>query len=195
MSTEKAAMRKAIRARYPGKSQRDAESARLCAVIAQSDLFRRANVVAGYVPMAREADIMPLLRLTLDLGKMLLLPRVEGGRQMTMRQICDLSALIPGTYGIPEPPESAPILSPDAIDLLLTPLEGIAPDGTRLGKGGGYYDGLLPLKMASRWAAPCRGNGWMTSRAKAGIFRWAPVWTGMRFGTSAAGKIRQNHES
>lgn len=62
MSTEKAVLRKAIRARYPGKSQRDAESARLCAVIAQSDLFRRANVVAGYVPMAREADIIPLLR-------------------------------------------------------------------------------------------------------------------------------------
>ena len=104
MSTEKAAMRKAIRARYPGKSQRDAESVRLCAVIAQSNLFRCANVVAGYVPMAREADIMPLLRLTLDLGKTLLLPRVEGARQMTMRQICDLSALIPGAYGIPEPP-------------------------------------------------------------------------------------------
>lgn len=86
MSTEKAALRKAIRARYPGKSQRDAESARLCAVIAQSNLFRRANVVAGYVPMAREADIMPLLRLTLDLGKTLLLPRVEGARQMTMRK-------------------------------------------------------------------------------------------------------------
>lgn len=77
MSAEKAALRKAIRARYPGKNQRDAESARLCAVIAQSDLFRRANVVAGYVPMAREADIMPLLCLTLDLGKTLLLPRVE----------------------------------------------------------------------------------------------------------------------
>lgn len=57
-----------------------------------------------------------------------------------------MSALIPGAYGIPEPPESAPILSPDAIDLLLTPLEGIAPNGARLGKGGGYYDGLLPLK-------------------------------------------------
>ena len=141
MSTEKAALRKAIRARYPGKSQRDAESARLCAVIAQSDLFRRANVVAGYVPMAREADIMPLLRLTLDLGKTLLLPRVEGARQMTMRQICDLSALIPGAYGIPEPPESAPILLPDAIDLLLTPLEGVAPDGTRLGKEIRYFSG------------------------------------------------------
>ena len=85
MSVEKAALRKAIRVRYPGKNQRDTESARLCAVIAQSDLFRRANVVAGYVPMAREADIMPLLRLTLDLGKTLLLPRVEGARQMTMR--------------------------------------------------------------------------------------------------------------
>ena len=146
MSAEKAALRQAIRARYPGKSQRDAESARLCAAIAQSSLFRRAKVVAGYVPMAREADIMPLLHRTLDLGKTLLLPRVEGARQMTIRQISDLSALISGAYGIPEPPESAPTVSPDAIDLLLTPLEGIAPDGTRLGKGGGYYDALLPLK-------------------------------------------------
>ena len=98
MSAEKAALRKAIRARYPGKNQRDAESARLCAVIAQSDLFRRANVIAGYVPMAREADIMPLLRLTLDLGKTLLLPRVEGARQMTMRQIRDLSAPVSYTH-------------------------------------------------------------------------------------------------
>lgn len=79
MSTEKAAMRKAIRARYPGKSQRDAESVRLCAVIAQSNLFRCANVVAGYVPMAREADIMPLLRLTLDFGQNA--AAAEGGRR------------------------------------------------------------------------------------------------------------------
>lgn len=105
-----------------------------------------------------------------------------------------MSALIPGAYGIPEPPESAPILLPDAIDLLLTPLEGIAPDGTRLGKGGGYYDGLLPLKngIALGCALPWQ---WVDDiRAKAGIFRWAPVWTGRRFGTSAAGRIRQNHE-
>lgn len=175
MNTEKAAMRKAIRARYPGKNQRDAESARLCAVIAQSDLFRRANVVAGYVPMAREADIMPLLRLTLDLGKTLLLPRVEGARQMTMRQICDLSALIPGTYGIPEPPESAPLLSPDAIDLLLTPLEGVARTARGWAKAAATMTGCCRCKTASRWAVPCRGNGWMTSRAKAGIFRWMPV--------------------
>lgn len=146
MSAEKAALRQAIRARYPGKSQRDTESAKLCAVIAQSDLFRCAKVVAGYVPMAREANVLPLLRLVLKSGKTLLLPKVEGARQMTMRQICDLSALIPGAYGIPEPPEDAPVVLPDAIDLLLTPLEGIAPDGTRLGKGGGYYDALLPLK-------------------------------------------------
>lgn len=85
MSTERRRCESDSRA-VSRQSQRDAESARLCAVIAQSDLFRRANVVAGYVPMAREADIMPLLRLTLDLGKTLLLPRVEGARQMTMRK-------------------------------------------------------------------------------------------------------------
>ena len=146
MNAEKATLRQAIRARFPGKSQRDAESETLCAAIAQSDLFRRAKVVAGYVPMAREADVLPLLRLALQSGKILLLPKVEGARQMTMRQMDDLSLLIPGAYGIPEPPDDAPIISPDAIDLLLTPLEGIAPDGTRLGKGGGYYDTLLPLK-------------------------------------------------
>lgn len=194
MSADKAALRQAIRARYPGKNQRDEESRKLCAVIAQSDLFRRANVVAGYMPMAREADITPLLRLTLDSGKTLLLPKVEGARRMTMRQIRDLTTLIPGAYGIPEPPESAPTASPDAIDLLLTPLEAIAPDGTRLGKGGGYYDALLPLKngIALGCALPWQ---WVTSIPRE---RWdIPLDAcvdGEEIRYFTDGKIRRNHE-
>ncbi len=86
-------------------SQRDAESASLrrdCAKRPVPPRKCRCRVCAD----GAEADIMPLCADTLDLGKTLLLPRVEGARQMTMRQICDLSALIPGAYGIPEPPES-----------------------------------------------------------------------------------------
>lgn len=168
MSAEKAALRREIRAHFPGKAQRDEESARMCGAIASSDLFRHARVIAGYMPMAREADITPLLRLALDTGKTLLLPKVEGARRMTMRQVSSLSALIPGVYGLAEPSADAPAVSPDTIDLLLTPLEGVDPSGTRLGKGCGYYDALLPLKngialgcaLSWQWVAHIPRESW-----------------------------------
>lgn len=168
MSAEKAALRREIRARFPGQTQRDEESARMCDAIAKSDLFRRARVIAGYMQMAREADIAPLLHLTLDTGKTLLLPKVEGAQRMTMRRVNSLSALIPGAYGLAEPAADAPVVSPDTIDLLLTPLEGIDPSGTRLGKGGGYYDALLPLKngialgcaLSWQWVAYVPRESW-----------------------------------
>lgn len=168
MSAEKAALRRAIRARFPGKAQRDAQSERICHAIAQSPLFYCANVIGGYMPMAREADITPLLRLALAQGKTLLLPKVEGTRQLSMRRIDSLSALVCGAYGIAEPPADSPVVSPDTMNLLLTPLEGIDPAGIRLGKGGGYYDALLPLKngvalgcaLPWQWVAQVPRESW-----------------------------------
>ena len=47
-----------------------------------------------------------------------------------------------GAYGIWEP--LGPAVGPHAIDLALVPGLAFAPDGRRLGRGGGFYDRLLP---------------------------------------------------
>jgi 5-formyltetrahydrofolate cyclo-ligase len=54
--------------------------------------------------------------------------------------------LAPGRYGLAEP--VGPRLPPAAlatVDAVVVPALAVAGDGTRLGRGGGYYDRALPL--------------------------------------------------
>lgn len=140
---DKQALRRAVRARFPGMEARARESGLICRHVKAWQDYQRAEAVAGYVPMPHEADIMPLLADVLASGKTLLLPRVEeGARRMTLRRVERLDSLVPGRWGIPEPPADAEI-APVEGALLLVPLEAVDRTGARLGKGGGYYDALL----------------------------------------------------
>ena len=118
----------------------------LCGHVKAWPVYRRARTVAGYVPLSREADVTPLLMDALASGKTLLLPRVEGERRMTLRRVERLDALVPGRWGLLEPPEDAEIVPAGAAELLLVPLEAVDGRGIRLGKGGGFYDALLKEK-------------------------------------------------
>lgn len=140
---EKQALRQTVRARFPGSDERDRESCAICAHVLAWPAYRRARVVAGYMPLPREADVTPILADALQAGKALLLPRVEGERRMTLRRITSLDGLTVNRWGLLEPPEDAPIAPAGEAELLLVPLEAIDPRGMRLGKGGGYYDTLL----------------------------------------------------
>ena len=51
--------------------------------------------------------------------------------------------LLPGAYGIPEPPADAPLIEADRHTLCLVPALPFSADGHRLGYGKGYYDRFL----------------------------------------------------
>ncbi len=133
-----------LRALHEGQAVRDAQSAAICQHILKSPAYAGASVIGGYMPLSREADITPVLLDTLRKGKTLVLPLCGAAPYMTLHRVASVTDLVPGAYGIPEPSRDAPIVPAEAVDLLLVPLEGIDPDGFRLGKGGGYYDYLLP---------------------------------------------------
>ena len=141
--SDKAALRRELRARFAGEAARAEESRLICGHILQSDMYRQARVVGGYMPLRHEADVTEVLLDALSSGKTLALPLCGKPPHMTLRQVSSLEELLPGAYGIPEPAEDSEIIPVDALDLLLVPLEGIGPDGMRLGKGGGYYDRFL----------------------------------------------------
>lgn len=143
MTVTKAEWRKYLRSLHAGTAERDRQSALLCSHILTSGLFADAKVVSGYMPLAREVDVTPVLNAALAQGKVLALPRCDQPPHMTLRRVAALAELTPGPYGLLEPPADAPILAPGDVDLLLVPLEGIDERGMRLGKGGGYYDCLL----------------------------------------------------
>ncbi|GAA4746094.1 hypothetical protein GCM10023328_30330 [Modestobacter marinus] len=99
-----------------------------------------AAVVAGYVPTAEEPGAG---RLPGALPGRLLLPVVPArGRELSWAE--HDGRLVPGRFGLREP--AGPRLPPGALaaaDVVVVPALAVAADGTRLGRGGGYYDRAL----------------------------------------------------
>lgn len=145
IAMNKRQLRAELRARHEGAEARNAQSSLLCRHILQSEAYQKARVVAGYMPMSREADVTEVLQDVLRSGKTLALPLCGTAPHMTLRRVESLDDLTPGAYGIMAPQPNAPVISVQEVDLLLVPLEGIDGQGYRLGKGGGYYDHLLAL--------------------------------------------------
>ena len=84
----------------------------------------RAEVVLGYRShLADEIDTLPMLRWTLDRGKVLVLPRVDRlATCLRLHVVEDLDRdLEPGPFGIPEPSSRAPVIEPQRIDWALIP--------------------------------------------------------------------------
>ena len=142
-AADKAALRRAIRSRFPGADVRRAESEAMCRHIFAWECYRQAETVGAYIPLRREADVTAVMLDVLASGRGLALPRVDGEGHMTLRRVRSLEELVPGAYGIPEPGGDTEIIPLSAVSLLFVPLEGIDHRGMRLGKGGGYYDRLL----------------------------------------------------
>lgn len=105
--------------------------------------YREAGTVFCFVSAGREIDTRPILERTLSDGKTLCVPLCVGPGIMEMRAIWDLKELVPGSYGILEPPADSPAVSLDQIDLAVIPCVTCSREGRRLGRGGGYYDRFL----------------------------------------------------
>ena len=107
--------------------------------------WKSARWVGGYVPMAGELDLTPLLRSAVAAGKRVAVPAFDPVAGLYgFREICDWDLdLVPGRYGVREPGPACPPVPVTWLDFVLVP--GLAFDGRggRLGRGKGYYDRLL----------------------------------------------------
>jgi len=103
----------------------------------------RAQTVFLFCGTGTEPDTARLFPSLLAQDKRIALPRMMPGRQMEVRRFDPDRPLVKHPFGILEPDEDCPILSPEEIDLVLVP--GLCYDkkGFRLGMGGGYYDRWL----------------------------------------------------
>ncbi|WP_222192344.1 5-formyltetrahydrofolate cyclo-ligase [Modestobacter italicus] len=99
------------------------------------------GVVAATVPLAEEPGHG---RLPAALPGRVLLPVVPAqGRQLHWGWWS--GALTVGRFGLLEPPGTPlPPATLAAADVVLVPALAVAADGTRLGRGGGWYDRALP---------------------------------------------------
>lgn len=145
MLADRRALRERLRAgrrAMPADERRQAALA-VAALVADCALYARARHVAGYWACQGELDPLPLLERAWAVNKRVYLPVIVDDPVETLRfaPYRPNSALRPNRFKIPEPdlPE-AEWLSPEQLDLVLTPLVAFDVAGARLGMGGGFYD-------------------------------------------------------
>ena len=128
------------RRRARGDDERAAAADALAAALAGAPAVQAAAVVAGYVPLAEEPGAG---RLPGALPGRVLLPVVpDQGRELSW--VVASGELVPGRFGLLEP--TGPRLPGSALaeaDVVVVPALAVAAGGTRLGRGGGYYDRAL----------------------------------------------------
>jgi 5-formyltetrahydrofolate cyclo-ligase len=138
--TAKATLRTSLLAGRAARPPRQRAEAAAALADALATALAGSGVVAGYVPAAEEPGHG---RLPGALPGRVLLPVVPArGRELSWAQYD--GRLAPGRLGLQEPP--GPRLPATALadaDVVVVPALAVAADGTRLGRGGGYYDRAL----------------------------------------------------
>lgn len=110
---------------------------------AESLNLAKGTIVGGYHALPDEADPARLLEKLVELGCHIAYPRVAGkSLPLEFHRVPDGEMLAPGAFGIHEPLDSWPRVTPQ---LLLVPLLAFDSHGHRLGYGGGFYDRTLAL--------------------------------------------------
>ena len=132
----------------------DAEIARRLTALPE---FQAARSIFCFISLPQEIDTLPILARAWAEGKLVAAPRCgpEGSmRLLVIRGPEDLAE--PGFFGIREPKEDCPEVSPEDIDLTIVPCVTADRTGMRLGYGGGYYDRFFAEKGAGARAVLCR---------------------------------------
>jgi 5-formyltetrahydrofolate cyclo-ligase len=104
------------------------------------------SVVLAYGASAEELALGPAVAALRERGARIAYPRVVSASELDLHVVADESELVTGSFGILEPPSSAPTVAAEDVDVVLVPGLAFDAHGFRVGYGGGYYDRLL-LKL------------------------------------------------
>lgn len=121
--------------------QIEQKSMQLGELFAQSELYRSAKTIYGYMPYNQEVRTVAMLERAIRDGKRVAIPKCYGD-EMRFIFMDDLSQVEKGYAGIPEPIADAPIAD-DETALVLMPGLAFDAQGHRIGYGGGFYDKFL----------------------------------------------------
>lgn len=133
--------------------QIEEKSGLLARLFFESDVYRQARTIYGYLPYNQEVRTVPMLEQALRDGKRVAVPKCYG-EEMRFIYMTDLSSVERGYAGIPEPVADGPVAE-DPTALVLMP--GLAFDraGRRVGYGGGFYDRFLEAEPEHPTLALC----------------------------------------
>lgn len=152
---DKAALRREIREKKRAMTAQQIENAsrELGELFAQTEQYKNAKTIYGYLPYNQEVRTVPILERALQDGKRVAVPKVYG-EEMRFIYLTDLSDVETGYAGIPEPVADGPVAD-DSTALVLMPGLAFDPQGHRIGYGGGFYDRFLSREPNHPTVALC----------------------------------------
>lgn len=109
------------------------------------DKIQKAQVIAGYMPLPDELSLENFWNDPALLGKRKCFPRVEGEKIVFYEM--DPETAVKGAFGIWEPTGESEPVEREKIDIMLVPACGYGMDGTRIGRGKGFYDRYFDGKV------------------------------------------------
>ena len=130
-------------------------SSRLGELFVNSQAYKNARTIYGYLPYNQEVRTVPMLEQALRDGKRVAVPKVYGD-DMKFIYMDDLSKVELGYAGIPEPVADGPVAE-DETALVLMPGMAFTEKGDRMGYGGGFYDKFLAKEPNHPTVALCYG--------------------------------------
>ena len=140
---DKKALRREIREQKRAMTEEEIvlRSEKLGQLFTQSDAYRNAKTIYGYLPYNQEVRTVPMLQQALWDGKQVAVPKIYGDT-MKFLYLDDLSKVEKNAMGIPEPIADTPVAE-DETALVLMPGLAFTKQGDRMGYGGGFYDRFL----------------------------------------------------
>ena len=119
----------------------------------ETEQYRSARSIYGYLPYNQEVRTVPMLEQALRDGKRVAVPKCYDD-EMRFIWMEDLSQVEKGYAGIPEPIADGPIAD-DETALVLMPGMAFDREGHRIGYGGGFYDKFLARETNHPTLALC----------------------------------------
>ncbi|MBQ8237852.1 MAG: 5-formyltetrahydrofolate cyclo-ligase [Oscillospiraceae bacterium] len=133
--------------------QIEAKSAELGRLFRQTEAYRHARTIYGYLPYNQEVRTVAMLEQAMADGKRVAVPKCYGD-EMRFIFMEDLSRVEKGYAGIPEPTADGPVAD-DETALVLMPGLAFDRQGHRIGYGGGFYDKFLAAEPNHPTLALC----------------------------------------
>lgn len=135
-----------------GQTDKDAVSRIICDRFLAHPAYQAAKTVMWYSHCRSEVRTQAALQRELATDKCIVIPYCAkdewGHNKLGLWLLEDFAELVPGMWGILEPPaqrwgEPGKEIAPEQLDCIMVPGVAFDRNGGRLGNGAGYYDRLL----------------------------------------------------
>jgi 5-formyltetrahydrofolate cyclo-ligase len=144
MREQKESVRKILRQKKEAMlpEERLSKSQRICRHL--MNVISDGETVMVFTSKEKEVNTRPLIMALFGQGNPVVVPIiVKEDYSLRLSYLRDFSALVPSTFGVPEPIGSEIPAAADDIDTIILPMLGFDRKGGRIGYGAGYYDRFL----------------------------------------------------